>query len=202
MVTLVMAHVCDICGLVRPVSVNVFQVCASVYLWMSSLVLAQAAALVSLKQPRASATLSSRPLSGCCHLFHVEAGGRLKVFSPLQGREASTCDSPFNVFNTSGWVLFGNSFSAPLDWSAGWRGPGPGSNPSAGLHPAPGSAAANRSPPPLVYSKRSNPVGMRQITSWSRHQLEVPLILHRPLALRWDPPPGCSVEGPFCSVSQ
>ena len=29
--------------------------------------------------------------------------------------------SPFNVFDTSGWVLFGTSFSAPLDWSAGWR---------------------------------------------------------------------------------
>jgi len=58
--------------------------CVRQYVWISSLIVAPAAASVSLKQPRASATVSSRPRSGCCHLLHVEAGGRLKVSSPLQ----------------------------------------------------------------------------------------------------------------------
>ena len=105
-------------------------------------------------------------------------------------------DSPFDVFNTSGWVLFGTSFSAALDWSAGWRSPGSGSNQSAGLEPALRSATANGSPPPLVYSRRSTPVGMRQMASWSRHHVEVHLLLHRPLVLRWDPPPCCYASWP------
>ncbi|XP_067097888.1 uncharacterized protein [Osmerus mordax] len=71
----------------------------------------------------------------------------------------------------------------------------------AGLEPALRSAAVNRSPLSLVYSRRSTPVGMRQMASWSRHHVEVHLLLHRPLALRWDPPPCCSVEQPFGSVS-